>query len=123
MLGPGSKIVVYIGNDREVIGFYKLWRPLKSSPKTVKNTVLNTTLVRMYNEDEKYYNKKPEIYLKEKNKKIIIEKGSYGYYAEDKFSGQENIYPAVVFARNYSDKYLYGKPICCCSRKHCVINF
>jgi len=104
VMGSGSKMVVYIGNDREVIGLYKLWRPIKNSqPKMVENLNLNETLVKMYNEDEKYYNKIPEIYLKEENTKIIIEKGSYGYHAEGKLSEQKEIYPAVLFARNYSD--------------------
>lgn len=104
VMGSGSKMVVYVGNDKEVIGLYKLWRPIKDGqPKMVKNVDLNKTLVGMYNEDEKYYNKTPEIYLKEENTKIIIEKGSYGYYAEDKFSEQKEIYPVVLFARNYSD--------------------
>jgi len=99
VIGPGSKLKVYIGNDGEVIGFYKAWRALEPYSeckiKTPEEAFENLKAGKCRFAGPIGFDK------------AIVEEISLAYYIEAADKEQDFVEPVYVF----KGKLLFGEDV------------
>lgn len=86
VIGPGSIVTVYLDNEGQVVGCYKLWRKIETEPVvTVKTLDPQAALAQI----EANYDREAQVY-------IGVEDLQFGYFAHGPDETQAYLQPAYV---------------------------
>jgi len=84
VIGPGSVIRVYINHEKEVVGFYKLWREIEKTVGIAKIISLNSAI-----EKAKTRRSRADV--------ARVDKLEFGYFAQGEADRQRYFQPAYLF--------------------------
>jgi hypothetical protein len=93
VLGPGSKIRVYLSNDKEIIGHSIIWRKIQEKKGTTKPAVDISEIRKIFIEKHK----------RDKVKNIKVDELYFGYFEDGRYNLQSTLVPIYMVGFVYGD--------------------
>lgn len=98
VVGPGSKLKVFIGNNNEVVGLFKVWRDIEPYPEIHIKTPEQAYSDLVAGNDI--------VQMRIGGDKVIIKDAALGYWMEPADQEQTNVLPVYIFKGDIIDSNL-----------------